>query len=212
MYKKLSHLDLKKAIAASQHTQRNWDLSKQIPKDDLDAIIEAATQCPSKQGRSFYKVHVITNREIIEQMHEQTKGNTLMFTDTGEVTAQTNPQTLANVLIAFERNTEGKCKANVGHPAYGDMPDFTQRDTDMAVGIAAGYVNIVSSLMGYKTGCCLCFNGHEIGKVAGIENEVLLLMGVGFNKEGVQRRAHHNDNTYRFNTIRKADVPVAYVA
>jgi hypothetical protein len=32
---------LKKAIHKSQHVQRNWDLSKTIPQEDLDLIAEA---------------------------------------------------------------------------------------------------------------------------------------------------------------------------
>lgn len=208
MYKKVSNLDIKKAIAVSQHTQRNWDLSKEIPEEDVATIIEAATQCPSKQGRAFYKVHVITNRDIIEKIHAKTKGQGIVMKD-GKADSQTNSQTLANVLLAFEKNPDGK--AIKGHPVYGDTEDFTRRDTDMAVGIAAGYVNVVSSLMGYKTGCCLCFNGFDVAKDAGIENEVLLLMGVGYAQEGVNRRVHHLDPTYEFNTNRKQEIPIAHI-
>jgi nitroreductase len=208
MYKKVSNLDIKKAIAVSQHTQRNWDLSKDIPEEDVATIVEAATQCPSKQGRAFYKVHVITNRDIIEKIHAKTKGQGIVFKD-GKADSQTNSQTLANVLLAFEKNPDGR--AIKGHPVYGDTEDFTRRDTDMAVGIAAGYVNVVSSLMGYKTGCCLCFDGFDVGKDAGIENEVLLLMGVGHAQEGVNRRVHHLDPNYEFNTNRKQNIPIAHI-
>ena len=39
---------LKKAIHKSQHVQRNWDLSKSIPQEDIDLIAEAVTGAPSK--------------------------------------------------------------------------------------------------------------------------------------------------------------------
>ena len=61
---------IKKAVIKSQHCQRNWDLSKSMPKEDLDVLVFAATNCPSKQNVSFYKVHVITNRDVIEKIHE----------------------------------------------------------------------------------------------------------------------------------------------
>ena len=48
-----------KAIHASQHTQRNYDLDKKIPIEDIKTIITAATQCPSKQNLAFYDLHVI---------------------------------------------------------------------------------------------------------------------------------------------------------
>jgi nitroreductase len=45
---------LKKAIHKSQHVQRNWDLNKSIPEEDLELIAEAVTQAPSKQNVTFF--------------------------------------------------------------------------------------------------------------------------------------------------------------
>ena len=52
----LSHMDIQKAVTRSQHCQRNFDLSKQIPEDDIDLIIHSVTNCPSKQNIAYYKV------------------------------------------------------------------------------------------------------------------------------------------------------------
>jgi len=46
--------EIVKAIHRSQHTQRNYDLSKSIPIEDIKTIITSATQCPSKQNVAFY--------------------------------------------------------------------------------------------------------------------------------------------------------------
>ena len=54
-----------KAIHASQHTQRNYDLERKIPIEDIKTLITAATQCPSKQNLAFYDLHVIVNRNVI---------------------------------------------------------------------------------------------------------------------------------------------------
>jgi len=201
--------DIRKAIHRSQHTQRNWDLNKPVDKEDLQTIVEAATQCPSKQGRPFYKTHVITNRDIIEKIHAKTEGSGLVFTEEG-VKAQTNPQTLANVVLVFERNKE--TKAHSKHPAGGTHEDVTQRDTDVAIGIAAGYVNIVSSMLGYRTGCCQCFDPADMAETLGLEGDVLLVMGVGNGQEGVNRRVHHKDSSYVFSTKRKEEMKISYVA
>ena len=40
---------LRETIHESQKCQRNWDLSKDIPQEDKDLIVEAATNSPSKQ-------------------------------------------------------------------------------------------------------------------------------------------------------------------
>ena len=45
-----------------------------ISKDDIDLIIHSVTNCPSKQNISFYKVHAITNRQVIENIHDNTSG------------------------------------------------------------------------------------------------------------------------------------------
>ena len=53
---------IKKAVIRSQHVQRNWDLSQEMSQDDIDLLVHAATNCPSKQNIAFYKLHVLTDR------------------------------------------------------------------------------------------------------------------------------------------------------
>ena len=50
---KWKNSEIIKAIHRSQHTQRNYDLSKTIPVEDIKTIITSATQCPSKQNVAF---------------------------------------------------------------------------------------------------------------------------------------------------------------
>ena len=63
---------IKKSIHKSQHCNRNWDLSKEMPQEDIDLITEAATQRPTKQNLNHYKTHVITDRAMIEQIEAAT--------------------------------------------------------------------------------------------------------------------------------------------
>ena len=65
---------IKKAIHKSQHVQRNWDLSKSIPQEDMELIAEAITQAPSKQNVQFFKPYFITDRDKIERVHRLTPG------------------------------------------------------------------------------------------------------------------------------------------
>jgi hypothetical protein len=44
---KWENSEIIKAIHRSQHTQRNYDLTKTIPIEDIKTIITSATQCPS---------------------------------------------------------------------------------------------------------------------------------------------------------------------
>jgi len=65
------------------------------------------------------------------------------------------------------------------------------RDVHMAMGIASGYLNIISSIMGYDTGCCACFHEPEIRELLGLKNKVELIMGIGFKDPNRERRSHH---------------------
>jgi len=216
----MNHIEIKKAVIRSQHCQRNWDLSKEIPQEDLNLIIHAATQCPSKQNIAFYKVHFITNRNIIEQIHSKTAG--FKNYETGEL--ETNSQTLANLVIAFEiedyvarhasdkvfRNDEMYSIDTIGQLSSKEKSSL-ERDTYMAIGIAAGYVNLTSSMLGYGTGCCACFDANEIADILGAKNPIKLVMGVGFKDGSRPRREHHTKPEFVFPTKSKQEIQINHI-
>jgi nitroreductase len=225
--KTLEQKDIFKAIHRSQHCQRNWDLDQTIPQSDIDLILESVTQCPSKQNQSFYKVHVLQDRDTIEMVHELTKG----FGISNELTT-TNTQTLANMVLVFEASTSERTVQMAYVNRYTCDPDVNvheidwhnhewdqnllescrqeiQKDEHMAVGLAAGYCNITASLLGYSTGCCACYDPGTMQKALGLKGNPLLIMGVGI--AGSQnRRVHHLDNTIKFPTKKKQDIEVIY--
>jgi nitroreductase len=202
--------DIKQAIIRSQHCQRNWDLSKEITQEDLDLLITAATQCPSKQNVAYYKIHFITKRDLIESIHSQTDGfgiNTMQTT--------TNTQVLANLLVVLEkydakesyyRNDQwDQLKKGINdNQAEIDI----ERDRNIAIGIAAGYLNVVASLLGYSTGFCSCFRPANIKEILKLNNEPILLIGIGFKDETLNRRIHHIDHSLVFPTKNKQSIPV----
>lgn len=207
--------NIEKAIIRSQHCQRNWDLSKEIPQDDLDLLITAATQCPSKQNVAHYRVHAITNREIINAIHDKTDGFTTNYTP---YQSTTNTQVLANLLIVLE---EVKVDTTNVKDAYrndqtlalsqGDVESSRQaleRDLHMSIGIAAGYLNVTASLLGYGTGCCACFDAQGIKEILNLENTPILLMGIGFKNPNLNRRVHHLDHSFTFPTKEKQEIKV----
>jgi nitroreductase len=200
----LSNPELKKAIHRSQHCQRNWDLSKEIPDEDIDLIITAVTQCPSKQNIAHYKVHAITNRDLIETIHQNTVGFQVIHT---------NSQVLANLLLVFEHipvNTHNNLFSYNKELSQPEKANSFLRDAHMAVGVAAGYVNVISSIVGYSTGCCACFNSGAIKELLGLDNDVLLMMGVGFKDSNLNRRVHHENHDFTFPAIKKEEIVVKY--
>lgn len=211
----MDHMGLKKAILRSQHCQRNWDLTKTIPEEDLNLIIDAATQCPSKQNIAFYNAHFLQSRDLIEQVHELTRHPSRH----PKYETETNSQILANLVIVFEendylKNIKGDIYRNEEILAIKQGKDLDQhhttlaRDNHMAVGIAAGYVNVIANILGLSTGCCACFDSAGIKKVLGLENEILLLMGIGYKNEHKNRRIHHQIPDFVFSTKKKQ--PIEY--
>ena len=211
----VDHKAFKDAIIISQHTQRNWDLSREISQEDMDLLIHAATQCPSKQNIAYYKAHFITNRELIEKIHAVTTFKSRHK----KYEIMTNTQVLANLLIVFE-------KVDFIPSLYNDIPrsnetdaiisgtqteidmECLRRDAEMAVGIAAGYLNLTASLMGLRTGCCACFGVNSVKEILGLENEPLLLMGIGYKNPGKNRRVHHSISEVIFSSKTKQPIEV----
>ena len=122
---------LERTIAKSQQCNRNWDLSKQIPAEDIKTMEQSVTQCSSKQNRVFYKVIHITDREKIEAIHAATDGFTygrscangcecnagvceLGYDETKQAEVfenyltTTNSQVLANSLFVFAKDRDKK--------------------------------------------------------------------------------------------------------
>lgn len=217
----VSHDEVKKAILRSQHCQRNWDLTQKIPQQDIDLFVSAISQCPSKQNIAFYTTHFITNREIIEQLHKKTDGFIVSYEDG---TSTTNPQVLANLLVVFEakqvellndkdvhRNQQTYDLKNRPEN-ISDIAWCFERDQNMAVGIAAGYLNLSASLLGYSTGCCACFDTEAIKELLSLSNNPLLLMGIGYKDPSRSRLAHHEDNSFMFPTKTKQSIAVKHIS
>ena len=200
----ITHSDIKKAIIRGQHCQRNWDLEKEIPETDLDLLIHAVTQCPSKQNSAFYSVYAITDRHIIEQIHANTAGFYLI----DDNKTVTNSQTLANVLFVFTDNTKNSNRIVQKQEKYGDKDDHVLRDLHMATGIASGFLNLTSNILGYSTGCCACFNASAIQQILGTDDDIILMMGVGHKNTSINRKIHHADNSITFPSIPKEEIKV----
>ena len=218
---KMDHVAIKKSIFKSQHCQRNWDLTQEMPEDDLDTLMIAATQCPSKQNIAFYKLHFVTNRDLIERIHGHTKGFVMKHGETRDKTEYTtNAQVLANLLIVFEEYLDLSKAQDAGrNEQVIDLTNGTAKASDlkliekdrmMAIGVAAGYLNLTASLMGYATGCCTCFMPNEVQKEMNIKGRPLLLMGIGIADKTRNRRIHQIQD-FIFPTKPKQPIPVEWI-
>jgi len=208
---------IKKSIHKSQHCNRNWDLSQEMPQADIDLMIEAATQCPTKQNLNHYKTHVITDRALIEEIEAATaipdfgsEDNSFLGYDGvqgyDEGFGPTNSQLSAHAVFAFVEDDPWQMGEEVREPSEskkfggGKEAESYRVDRDQAVGIAAGYLNLVSTMMGYSTGCCKCFHMDKVNKALGVPEgkNTVLLMGIGIADPSRQRQEHHSDASFNF--------------
>ncbi len=203
------HKDIYKAVHRAQHVQRNWNLDATMPENDVEIILEAAQQATSKQNRAFYKVHAIQDRELIEKIHAETMG----FGVEDKITS--NPQTLAHLVLVFEEYVQpGTLETSIEHQRRmgNNMPRShfevqLKRDQHMAVGVAAGAINITAAMLGYGTGCCACFRPEQVKELLNMENNPMLIMGIGIPGDK-NRRVHHQDENFIFPTFDKEPIEV----
>ena len=205
---------LEKTIQKSQHCNRNWDLTKSIPEDDVKTMAVSVTECSSKQNRVFYKPIFVSNREIIESIHKKTVG---FWGGDGfpkqEERYMTNSQTLANLLVVFVRDRDLTVEARTDlEVEKGVIEGKTQMDEDRSLGIAAGYLTLTANMLGYDTGCCQCMSDMDgIKEDLGIDDEVLLLMGIGYRDQSRSRLEHHTDDNFKFPSFKK-NIEVNYIS
>ena len=197
---------LERTIAKSQQCNRNWDLSKQIPAEDIKTMKQSVTQCSSKQNRVFYKVLYTQDRDKIEAIHNATDGFTygLQKDEDDNYLTTTNPQVLANTLFVLAKDRDESMTARTAEENdFGIEDGKTQMDEDRSIGIAAGYLTLTANLLGYESGCCQCFNEAKVKDVLGLDDDVFLLMGVGYGDKTRGRKEHHNDPSFIFPSLKK---------
>ena len=200
------HKMIEKSVHKSQHCQRNWDLTKEVPEADLKVMETAVTQCPSKQNYAYYKPYIITDRKMIEAIYDQTDG----FDYNAEGDTVKNVQVLANVLVAFVEDDQymhedgyRELNALEAKAAGKELPE-QERQRNISIGIAAGYLNLSATMLGYSTGCCTCFNEEGVRNILGTDKQVHLLMGVGHADESRPRREKHDDPEFVYPTYKKS--------
>jgi nitroreductase len=194
----MDRLHIKKSILLSQKCQRNYDLGRDIPQEDLDLLETAIAECPSERNLRYYDAHMITDREVIEKIHTHTAGIRARAVDANDTV--TNPQVMGNLCVVF---TEPRQKPEI-------QSEDPRSEQQVALGIAAGYLNLVSAQMGYRSGCSNCFHAEPIMDILGIEERPLLIMGIGFNNPERDRREHQLDPDFLFPTHAKMPIGVTW--
>jgi nitroreductase len=200
--------EIKQAVDVTNRAQRNYDLTKSIPQEDLDTLIYAAVNSPSKQNETHYSLHVYTDETIIKQIYSHTKKFTMIrdkqdqdesFKVEDDVFIQndaksvTNSQIYANALfvyVAEQGDTRGS-----QHKAAKENPNSTaakvyNEQVAYSMGISVGELILSAGLLGYKTGICSALDTQPIRDILGIKQNPKLLVGVGIPNSQLDRTQH----------------------
>lgn len=200
---------IKKSVDVSQRAQRNYDLSKNIPEKDIETLIYAAANSPSKQNETHYELHVFTNQDFIRRIYEQTKLFLLMDKDDdfdelyGEKNGRFwqsdkrsvhNSQILANLLVVYfevQGSPRGGTHAHAQNSS--DNQESSHKYSEQlsySIGVSSGQLALSAALLGYKTGFCSAFRKGAVADICHTKKMPKLLVGIGYENPGVDRRYH----------------------
>ena len=177
---------LKNSHLTGQHCQRNYDLNQTMPEADVEILIHAATQAPSKQNLDFFSVYAIQDRATIEQIYQNTQ------TDKGRY----NPQVLGQLLLVFVKNPN-VVTINDRNGESRERNEQSLRllyeDMHQAIGVAAGFSNLTASMLGYRCGCNKCFDKEAVKEILNLQDgeDAILMMGIGIKDDLRNRREEH---------------------
>jgi hypothetical protein len=133
---------------------------------------------------------------------------------------ETNSQTLANLLLVFESKDisvkhdtipyrSDETVMLVNGELSSNARDLIYRDRIMSVGIASGYANLISNMLGYKTGYCACFDPDPIRNILNATGDILLMLGIGFGNPDISRLVHQQSG-YVYPSKPKQSIQVSW--
>ena len=212
--------DFKNLLWDSQRCQRNWDLTKTIPSEDIELMTHACKSSPSKQNEPHFRVYGIENFDLRKKIYNATlnfahdsDGVSLCFNEDGSINYKHQSQLMGNFLFVFcrERNNvyrSGESYSggefvetdmNVERAGTVDLSTdekrkYFQKKTEKiglhAIGISVGYLLITAHMLGYKTGCSSGFDLDTIVEITGHPRPEIIV-AVGYGDETRDRREEH---------------------
>lgn len=236
---KLNREQLKTMLWDSQRCQRNWDLSKSIPDEDLELLIHAIKSSPSKQNEKHFKVYAITNYDIRKNIYDNTKnfahdadGISMCFNQDGTINYKNQSQLIGNVLFVFCREKNdiyrsgesfsggkfSKEDMNVLRAGTVDMSTAEKKKAAQdklnsyalqAIGISVGYLILTAHMLGYKTGCSSGFDGDSVVNATGNDYPETIV-AVGFDDKNRNRLEEHFEPHRLFPSFNK-DIDIEWI-
>ena len=187
----------------AEHCQRNWDRSQSIPLADVQALVDIATNMPTKQNEEYYQLVVSVNPELNRLIYR------LSIDPDNSTTIHRNAQLDAHaVFVWFLQNPEQLSMTDNKNRA-GFFDDF-RLNAKTSIGISSGAVALSACQMGYRTGFNQCFDADLLKDLMierGIENlsdknnRAELALGVGIPQADIPWNYVMGDNGKRIKIV-----------
>lgn len=150
----------KQAVQIARQCQRNWNLSKSIPKDHIDHWTHLATHSPSKQDEITFQLCVITNQKTLKEIYDN---HVWGYHHNNNNSALRNTQMGANCLFIWgnltpsdhSRDNHGILEHNEINEENFDIRQL--ENVERSIGMSSGIVSFSAAMMGYRTGFCRNF-------------------------------------------------------
>lgn len=165
--------------------QRNWDISKNIPIEDLDILIQTVENAPRKNLIRFFSLLVATDRTVIDKLQKLT-----VFNVKDGISNQM--QVFANAVFVFIKDYDLK-DAYMSRTDLYDNNSYEDHFIQFHCGLSAGLVALKASEMGYKTGFSMCFPDTQevLKKEFNINGEVVAFLGIGYPVTNIPYHVSH---------------------
>ena len=196
---RLRRTEVKQASDVARVAKRNWDLNREIPKEDLETLIYVAQNSPKKQMETHYSLHVFTHQAKIREIYDQTKKFSIYPVDSPEVAEEDweppenmfkdvdgdfwqddhfsvkNSQILANFMFVYcedKRTTRGGTHFMAkAEGASPNVKSIYEEQIDFSIGISVGCLLTSAASMGYKTGICSALDSEGIQNLLPLDSD-----------------------------------------
>ncbi len=199
--------EIKGVLPVANNNQRNWDLSKPIPDEHLQFFKQVVYESPRQENNTYYNVHFITNRELIEKIYDNSEGSgpasshPAWGNSTPRDDDMKEPQVLSNLLVIFEENIDHGQLTGYMDDVGESLREEIERDKFLAMGNAAGMLVAYAIQLGYKTGYNICLNDENrmtIEHIMELDNKPSYMVSIGHGNEGVDHKRHHKDHSIKY--------------
>lgn len=174
-------------ILHERHTIRNYDPNYEIPKEQLESIIETARISPSYMGMQDVDFIVVSNRAKLQEI-------------TDAAASTWDEQMRAHILPRKQNfNVQNVISCDASAVVFLVKNDNPSPKVDVDGGIAAMSICVAAADLGLSTMCMVLPICEPVAKIIGTElNKMIVCIAIGKAKADAHITKRKYNNTVRY--------------